>query len=69
MHAVFVGEAMTIDEDVFPAREPAPDAFPRFEDERLHSAFREMQRGGQSRYSSADDYHIILVGHSVDYIS
>ena len=60
MHAMFVGKMITIDDDIFLARQSPPGAFIRFENDRFESALSQMQGSGEAGNSPADDDGIVM---------
>ena len=69
MHAMFVWEFPPVDVDLVFARQSSACAFIRFEEERLESAFGEVERGGESCHSPADDDGVVVFVHCGDYMS
>jgi hypothetical protein len=60
---MFIWEAPIIDQNIFLARQPAPDLFTPFKDQRLKSSLGEMERSRQACHSPADDDRIIMFIH------
>ena len=69
MHAMFVWEFPPVDVDLVFARQSSACAFIRFEEERLESAFGEVECGGESCHSPADDDSVVVIIHYGDYMS